>query len=218
MMNMVSKSSSILMAIGIVAVAAVAIIGLGYAYTASSTNTGNELDASYLTVSQTAYADGFEDNAVVFNTSKTGAETVTYTLSGTASKSTGAAIAGIELGTTPTSGYYVSGEGGKIIYELGSNAYTIEKTGMDSMPTYSLKFKTTAGTLDTSHYNFYVSVGDSKYYAFTGTEITIATGLTDTSATVHLYMANGEIGPTSASQKPMTGVTFVLTAEVVPTP
>lgn len=210
MMNMVSKSSSILMAIGIVAVAAVAIIGLGYAYTATTENTDNSSAAKYITLSQGDY-DGVFNGAVKY-------DTVT-TSTGTTKTFNTEQLREILTGVNAIS--------------LGSATLTVAQTGGAS--DYNFYVKNTSGTMSGTFYvgitvggqekiraytpgaeNYYSSAsGDS---AVTSAPATLAVGSSVTSITVTMYVS-AMTAPTENADVvlPLNDVTFQFRA-IVPEP
>lgn len=225
MMNMVSKSSSILMAIGIVAVAAVAIIGLGYAYTASTQNADNDAIAGYLLLTQTDYDHGFEDNKVAYNTSNPDGTNVTYTFAGTV-ESNGSAVSANQLKNAVETDkvYYhtavTENEFGDKVYELGNSLFTLTSTQLGNIPAYSIKVETTG--LETTYYKYYLTVNSGvDFYPLvnsTATVIPVASpGTTSDEITIHLYVAsnaNVVAALNSAVTTPLADTTFTVTAEV----
>ena len=207
MMNMVSKSTSILMAIGIVAVAAVAIIGLGYAYTATTDNTDNTSAVTYITLSQSDY-DGVFNGAVKYNTVTTSTGT-TKTFDTEQLQTIFDSTKAISLGTAS---FTVAQTGTASDYN-----FSVQKTAGTMTGTFYIK--TTIGGVstirlfDSSATNYYSSA--AGHDAVTSAPGSLAVDDAVTSITVEMFVA-AMPDPTANAEvvKPLNGVTFQFKAIV----
>ena len=223
MMNMVSKSSSILMAIGIVAVAAVAIIGLGYAYTASTDNEGNTSVAKYITLNQgnvqgVSYTGAF-DNAIKFDT-VTGSSGTTYSLNqdqfvtiidndGLTPDVKAASLGSLTINVTKTTN------------NEDNFKFSVQKIGNGTMSgTFYISIAVNGSNavvrqFDAANENFYQSISNDDHTAATtkNSATNVAAGTT-TTIVVTMYVSAMDNVTNPDNAKPLNDVTFRFKADV----
>jgi len=218
---MVSKSTSILLAVAVVVVGAIAIVGLGYAYTASTDNSGNTSEVSYITLTQddADYANAFNGSVKY--------DTKTY-------------YENSQVKTT----YTFNTDQLKVLYgnvkgvELGSVIITVAKTGNTDNIKFSVANTSDSGLTGTFYIGIQAGTGAEVIREFNSTQNTenflktIAgddhTAVTDmgqadstseTTITVKLYCSEmPEPTEGAAIVKPLNGVTFQFKATVPEAP
>ena len=152
---MVSRNTSILLAVAIIAIGAVAIIGVAYAYTASTDNTGNTSGDEYIILSQGGSYTGAFNGNVKYDTI-TNSTGTTYEISSDQFKQI---LSSEQMG------------GGAAVYATCLGTKDITVTGYNNATNFkfSVSQKETDGMTGTYYIGIKVGNGDEQIRAFTST-------------------------------------------------
>ena len=187
---------------------AISLVGVVYAttYLGTTTNTGNTVSATYITVEQSAYANSF-DKAILFDTSNT-AGTITYTPQ-----------AGQE-------GYAATRGTGEGAYDritvpsvlMGTVDVTVRET--DANDPYSFIITHSGDIIGTYYVGIAIGEGAEQYYplsisASSGYTLTGQTAAAERVYHVSIYFAQSSGAAPTAT--PLNDVTFTFTAEATVT-
>lgn len=199
---MKSKKTMLILPVVAVALCAVALIGAGFAiqYTGVTSNTGNDVNSTYITVGSSSYASTF-DHEIHYNTTTTpnqeSGTTTTYVLN------------------TNTPGYVadINNEGPGVM--LGTVTLTITEDGTKN--NFNLAIKHSGEIIGTYLIGYRIGDNEQTTYidlsnaADSGCTIENIEGVASTTIEIDLYIIVNSTND-KPSTNPVNGVTFTFTA------